>query len=66
MILDSALTGGIRQAELTGQEQYNAFVEERYYVKNKLQLFSKPPPTELPKSNYNYLLLKMIVLSFNG
>ena len=55
MILDSALTGGIRQAELTGQEQYNAFVEERYYVKNKLQLFSKPPPTELPKSNYNYL-----------
>ena len=33
--MDSAVMGWIRQAELTGQEQYNAFVEEEFVGQSK-------------------------------
>ena len=47
-VMDSAAMGGICQAELTGQEQYIAFVEERFVGPTKT--------IEEPiKKNYHFL-----------
>lgn len=74
-IIDPAVVSSLRQAEQIGQQQYKAFMADRLLArstpisepikKNKLSLFSRPPPREKSKASLQVSSLKSDISLFS-
>lgn len=74
-IIDPAVASSVNQAESLGNQQYKTFISERLLEqsvpisepikKNKLPLFSRPPPREKSKTSLQVSSLKSDVSLFS-